>query len=171
MLPSWLSSRHVFLGLFLLCTGMMGFGYYLQYALGLEPCPLCMTQRVFIVAVGLTGLVAAVYGPRSAGGIRACTLTALLFCLLGSAFSARHVWLQSLPAEQVPACGPSIDYILDTFPPMEALEVLLRGNGSCATIDWSLLGLSIPAWTLVAFAGIAGVLLWTAVSPRLSVSK
>lgn len=167
MLPAWLTSRMLFLGLFLACAGLMAFGYYLQYAVGLEPCPLCMTQRVFIVSVGLTGLFGAVHGPRGAGGVRAYGLTGLLFCLVGGAFSVRHVWLQSLPADQLPACGPSIDYILDTFPPMEALEVLLRGNGSCAVIDWSFLGLSIPAWTLVAFTGMALALVWTVVSPRL----
>lgn len=171
MIPAWLTSRLLFLGLFLLCSGMMGFGYYLQYAVGLEPCPLCMTQRVFIVAVGLTGLVGALHAPRGAAGVRAYALLATVFCLVGSAFSARHVWLQSLPAEQAPACGPSIDYILDTFPLMEALEVLLRGNGSCAVVDWSFLGLSIPAWTLVAFAGILLALIWTAWVPRPNSSK
>ena len=167
MIPSWFSSRLLFLGLFLACAGLMGFGYYLQYVLHLEPCPLCMTQRVFIVATGLTGLIAALHGPGRAG-LRAYALGGMLFSVVGGAFSTRHVWLQSLPADQVPACGPSIDYILDTFPLMEALEVLLRGNGSCSEITWSFLGLSIPGWTLVAFAGMALSLAWTAWTPRIA---
>jgi disulfide bond formation protein DsbB len=149
----------------------MCFGYYLQYVVGLEPCPLCMTQRVFIVATGLTALAGAIHGPRTASGVRVYSGIAILFAAVGSGFSSRHVWLQSLPADQLPACGPSIDYILDTFPIAEALEVLLRGNGSCAIIEWSFLGLSIPAWALVAFAGFIAALGWTAVCPRPRESK
>jgi disulfide bond formation protein DsbB len=83
-----------------------------------------------------------------------------LLCLAGSGFAGRHVWLQSLPEDQVPACGPSVDYLLDNFPLSEALQILLRGNGNCAEVDWSLLGLSIPGWTLLAFIGIGVIAGW-----------
>jgi disulfide bond formation protein DsbB len=159
MLIDRLSHRLVFALLFGVCAGMMAFGYYLQYVVGLAPCPLCMTQRVFIVTVGLTALFAALHDP-AATGRRIYAGIGLLFCLVGGAFSTRHVWLQSLPAEQVPACGPSIDYLLETLPPIDALEVLLRGDGNCAVVDWSFLGLSIPAWTLLAFIGLAAATLW-----------
>lgn len=165
MLPSWFTSRMLFLGVFAVCAGMMVFGYWLQFALGLEPCPLCMTQRFFIVAVGLVGLVAALHDPARLG-IRIYAALMTLLCLAGGAFSARHVWLQSLPPDQTPACGPSIDYILDTFPIMEALEVLLRGNGNCAVVDWSFIGVSIPGWTLVAFGGLLALSAWTLFQPR-----
>jgi disulfide bond formation protein DsbB len=165
MLPSWFTSRILFLGVFATCAAMMGFGYWLQYALGLEPCPLCMTQRVFIVAVGLTGLIAALHDPARLG-IRIYATVMALLCVAGGSFSARHVWLQSLPLDQVPACGPSIDYILDTFPIMEALEILLRGNGNCAIVDWSFMGVSIPGWTLVAFAGLLALSAWTLLQPQ-----
>lgn len=151
--------RIVFLLLFLFTAGLMGFGYYLQYVVGLEPCPLCMTQRVFIVASGLMCLFAAALGARN-GVRRAAGLLVPLLCLAGGGFAGRHVWLQSLPADQVPACGPSVDYLLDNFPLSEALEILLRGNGNCAEVDWTLLGLSIPAWTLLAFIGIGLVAAW-----------
>jgi len=159
MFPAWLTPRLVFLGLFLACVGLMGFGYYLQYGVGLEPCPLCMTQRVFFVVTGLTALVAALHGPGRFGR-RGYAVLVVLFCLLGGAFSGRHLWLQSLPADRVPACGPSIDYILDTFPPMEALEILLRGTGDCAVVDWSLFGIAIPGWALIAFTGMAITAIW-----------
>jgi disulfide bond formation protein DsbB len=84
----------------------------------------------------------------------------LLFCLAGAGFSGRHVWLQTLPKDQVPACGPSIEYLLDALPVMEALEVLLRGDGNCAEIDWRFLGLSIPGWTMLCFLGMGGIGLW-----------
>jgi disulfide bond formation protein DsbB len=159
MLLDRLPRRLVFALLFAVCAGMMAFGYYLQYVVGLTPCPLCMTQRVFIVLVGLTALCAALHGPARTGQ-RVYAGIGGLFCLVGSAFSVRHVWLQSLPGDQVPACGPSIDYLLETLPPIEALEVLLRGDGNCAVVDWSFLGLSIPAWTLIAFIGLTTTLLW-----------
>ncbi len=147
--------RLVLLALFLFAAGLMGFGYYLQYVVGLEPCPLCMTQRVFIVAAGLAALLAAIFNAHRTGAV-----VVALMCLAGSGFAGRHVWLQSLPEDQVPACGPSVDYLLNNFPISEALEILLRGNGNCAQIDWTLLGLSIPAWTLLAFIGMASVALW-----------
>lgn len=147
--------RLVLLALFLFAAGLMGFGYYLQYVVGLEPCPLCMTQRVFIVGAGLAALLAAIFDARSTGAVAVA-----LMCLTGSGFAGRHVWLQSLPEDQVPACGPSVDYLLNNFPISEALEILLRGNGNCAQIDWTLLGLSIPVWTLLAFIGMAAVAIW-----------
>jgi disulfide bond formation protein DsbB len=151
--------RIVFLLLFLVTAGLMAFGYYLQYVVGLEPCPLCMTQRVFIVAAGLMCLFAAVLGSRP-GIRRSAGMLVPLLCLAGSGFAGRHVWLQSLPEDQVPACGPSVDYLLDNFPLSEALQILLRGNGNCAEVDWSLLGLSIPGWTLLAFIGIGVIAGW-----------
>jgi disulfide bond formation protein DsbB len=156
MLPA---PRLVFLGLFLFTAGLMAFGYYLQYVVGLEPCPLCMTQRVFIVASGLVCLFAAALGARS-GVRRAAGVLVPLLCVAGSGFAGRHLWLQSLPEEQVPACGPSVDYLLDNFPLLEALEILLRGNGNCAEVDWALLGISIPGWTLLAFIGIGVAAAW-----------
>lgn len=151
--------RPVFLALFLFTAGLMGFGYYLQYVVGLEPCPLCMTQRVFIVASGLVCLFGAALGGRAGVRRTAGVLTPLL-CLIGSGFAGRHLWLQSLPEDQVPACGPSVDYLLDNFPLSEALEILLRGNGNCAEVDWTLLGLSIPGWTLLAFIAIGAAAAW-----------
>lgn len=151
--------RIVFLLLFLFTVGLMAFGYYLQYVVGLEPCPLCMTQRVFIVASGLVCLLGALFG-AGAGMRRTAGVLVPILCVAGSGFAGRHLWLQSLPADQVPACGPSIDYLLDNFPLSEALEILLRGNGNCAEVDWTLLGLSIPGWTLLAFIGIGVVAAW-----------
>lgn len=165
MLPDWITSRLVFLGIGAVTALMMGFGYWLQYGLGLEPCPLCMTQRVFIVAAGVTGLVAALHGPGRTG-IRVYGALVVLWCLVGGSVSSRHLWLQSLPPDQAPACGPSLEYILDAFPLKEALKLLLHGDGNCALVDWSFLGVSIPGWTLVAFVAIAGIAAWNAVRPR-----
>jgi protein dithiol:quinone oxidoreductase len=149
-----ITNRSIFLAVFLLSAAMLGVGYLMQYGMGLEPCPLCMTQRAFILFTGVTAAIAALHGPRRLGS-RIYAGLALMFSLVGAGFSGRHLWLQSLPPDRVPACGPSVDYILDTFPPLEALEILLRGTGDCAKVDWSLFGISIPGWTLLGFAVLA----------------
>lgn len=151
--------RQTFLLIFLGCTGLILVAMYMQHSLGLEPCPLCITQRVFIIAVGLTALVAFAVNFQGVGR-RIVAGLGLLFSIAGGGFSTRQLWLQSLPEDQIPACGPSVSYMFDTFPLMEALGVLLRGDGNCAEVVWTLFGISIPGWTLVAFVGLAGFNIW-----------
>jgi disulfide bond formation protein DsbB len=135
------------------CAGMMTFALYSQHVLGLEPCPLCIFQRVAVVGLGLLFLMAAIHSPGRLGcWIYAALL--LLVSLAGSAVSARHVWLQRLPPDQVPSCGPGLDFMLDTFPFTEVLNMVLSGSGECAEVAWSLLGLSMPAWTLIGLLGL-----------------
>lgn len=134
-------------------AGLLGFGYYLQYVQDLEPCPLCMTQRIFFYLVAFCGLTALFN--RSSNIFR--TITAgfgSLFSLVGLLVAGRQLWLQSLPEDQVPACGPGFDFIMETFPLMEAIEIMFRGNGNCAEVVWTFLGLSIPGWSFVAFSGL-----------------
>jgi disulfide bond formation protein DsbB len=141
-----------FMGL-VVCAGMMAFALFSQHVLGLEPCPLCIFQRVAVVGLGLVFLMAAIHSPGRLGRwIYAALL--LLVSLAGSAVSARHVWLQNLPPDQVPSCGPGLDFMLDTFPFTEVLNMVLSGSGECAEVSWSLLGLSMPAWTLIGLLGM-----------------
>lgn len=153
------SPRLTFLLLFFGCVGLMLVGFYMQYVMDLYPCPLCITQRVFIVAVGLTALLAFLVNPRPLGR-RFFAGAGVVFAVLGGSFSSRQLWLQSLPADQVPACGPDIGYLMENFPLMDALSVLLRGDGNCAEVSWSLFGITIPGWTLVAFIGLAALNIW-----------
>jgi len=136
---------------FLACAGMLAFGYFLQFVVGLEPCPLCIIQRLFLAAVGIAFLVAAIHHParRAGAGIYAGAIT--LFAAGGVAVAGRHVWLQHVPVEQRPACGPALDYLLSAFGPIEGLRRVLRGSGECGVVDWTLLSFSIPEWTLAAF--------------------
>ncbi len=138
---------------FLACAGMLAYGYYLQFVVGLEPCPLCMIQRVFLAATGLVFLAAGIHNParRIVAWIYAGA-TALM-AVTGAAVAGRHVWLQYLPPEKRPACGPALDYLLSTFGPLESLRRVLRGSGECGAVDWTFLSLSIPEWTLAAFVG------------------
>lgn len=151
--------RQTYLLIFAGCVGLIAVGMVMQYVMKLEPCPLCITQRVFIVLVGLTALIGALHNP-SGNSRRTYGLGVILFAVIGAGFSSRQLWLQSLPPELAPACGPSLSYMFDSFPLMEALQVLLQGDGNCADVKWSFLGGSIPFWTLIAFIGLALFGLW-----------
>ncbi|HUH95377.1 MAG TPA: disulfide bond formation protein B [Casimicrobiaceae bacterium] len=138
---------------FLVCAGLIAFALYLQFAEDLEPCPLCIFQRIAVIAMGLVFLVAAVHNPGR-GGARVYALVQLVLGSAGAALALRQLWLQSLPKDQVPACGMSLSYMLDTLPLAETLRKVLEGSGECAEKGWELLHLSIAAWTLVFFVAI-----------------
>jgi len=138
---------------FAACAGLLGYAYYSQVHSGLEPCPLCIFQRVGVFGLGLVFLVAGLHNPGTVGKRLYGVLLALV-ALAGAAVAGRHVWIQSLPPERIPDCGPGLDYILDVFPLVQALELVLRGSGECAEVSWVFLGLSMPAWVLVWFIGL-----------------
>jgi len=139
------------------CAGLIAVAIlYFQNYLGLEPCYLCMTQRVFVIAVGVIFLAAGLHNP-AATGQKIYAGLATLAALGGSFFSIKQLWLQGLPEDQVPACGPPVDYLFDAFSVSEAISMLLRGDGNCAEVQWQLLGLSMPGWVLVSFIALAGV--------------
>lgn len=157
-----LTPRAVFAGLALLAFVSMAFAMgYLERILNLAACPLCMTQRVFVVAWGLVALLAIIHNPRATG----CRIYAWLCaaCALGgAAIAGRHVWLQHLPPEEVPACGPSLEYMLETLPFTETLSIVMMGDGNCAETMWTFMGLSIPEQTLLLFLVTAAISVWQA---------
>jgi disulfide bond formation protein DsbB len=138
------------------CAALLGFAYYLQYVQGLEPCPLCLLQRGFYYAVLATFALGAIHGRgrRIYGGVAA------FFAVGGFAAAARQVWLQHLPPERVPACGPDLFFMLENFPLSRTLRTLVSGTGECAVVDWTFLGLSIAEWSLAWFAAFALYALW-----------
>ena len=155
-----LSPRLVFIGLVLLAIFSMLFArLYLEEILDLAACPLCMTQRVFVVAWGIIALIAVLHNPAG-WGRRAYGALCALAAMGGGAIAARHVWLQHLPPDQVPACGPSLEYMLDTLPFSETISLVLMGDGNCAETMWTFMGLSIPEQTLLLFTGVTLVCLW-----------
>lgn len=145
-----MSSRLVFFLVFVLCAGLLGVAFYMEHVMGLEPCPLCWLQRFGFMAAGLVSLVAALSGPGPVG-TRIYGFLMVVGSGAGLAVAGRQLWLQSLPADQVPACGPSVEYMLEVLPWMEVLTTALRGTGDCAEVTWRFLGLSIPGWTAVFF--------------------
>ena len=144
--------------IFITVSGLLSFGYFLQYAKGLEPCPLCITQRFFFFLVAGLSIISFLHNPNKIF-TRFYSLIGIIFSISGAGFAIRQLYLQSLPIDQIPACGPSIGYIFNNFSVTEALGILLRGDGNCAEVVWSFLGLSIPAWSLAAFLFIS--FLWT----------
>ena len=138
---------------FLVCAGLMAFALYLQFVEDAEPCPLCIFQRIAVVAMGLTFLVAAIHNPGRAGA-RVYAVVQLVLGGAGAALALRQLWLQSLPKDQVPVCGMSLAYMLDTLPLAETLRKVLEGSGECAEKGWEFLHLSIAAWTLVFFVAM-----------------
>ena len=138
---------------FIVCAALMAWALWLQYGEGIEPCPLCMFQRVCVSAVGLVFLIAAIHNPRRAGAAFYAVLTVII-AGAGAAFAARQIWLQALPKDQVPACGMGLSYMMDTLPFTDVVRKVLEGSGECAEKGWVFLGLSIAGWTFVFFASM-----------------
>lgn len=140
--------RVVNAGVVVFCLGLLGYALFLQYFRGLDPCPLCLFQRIAVIGLTLAFVLAALV----ADGWRllrvAVSLLIGLVALAGSGVAIRHLYIQSLPPGSVPSCGASLDYMWEIFPVMEVLRKVLTGSGECARIDWTFLGLAMPAWVL-----------------------
>ena len=137
----------------------MAYALYAEHVLYLMPCPLCVFQRMAVIAMGILFLLAAVHGP-AAGGRKIYAALLALASLAGIVVAGRHVWLQNMPEDQVPACGPGFDYIMDSFPFSEALGMIFTGSGECADVDWHFLGLSMPTWVLISIVVLGAVAVW-----------
>ncbi|WP_040887045.1 disulfide bond formation protein B [Marinobacter santoriniensis] len=146
-----MASRWVFGVIFLVCATLLGVAFYMEYVMGLEPCPLCWLQRFGFMGAAVVSLLAFLHGPV-AWGNRVYGLLLALTAGAGLGVAIRQLWLQSLPADQVPACGPSVDYMLEVLPWKEVLATAIRGTGDCAEVVWRFLGLSIPGWTAICFS-------------------
>jgi disulfide bond formation protein DsbB len=154
-----LTSRRVFLLIAIATAVGMGFAFWLQYYLGLAPCPLCMTQRAFVILVGVICLIAAIHDPGKTGR-RVYGILGMLAADAGAAVAARHIYLQNLPEDLVPACGPPLEYMLETLPFLEVINTVLMGDGNCADVVWTFMGLSIPEQTLLFFIVLAAACFW-----------
>jgi len=133
---------------FAVCAVLLGYAYYAQFVQGFEPCPLCILQRFAFIAIALGALAGFVHGSR--GAVR-FVYGVVVFAggLWGIATAGRHLWLQSLPADRVPDCGPGFAFMVEFFSVGEAIREAFTGSGECAEVDWTFLGLSMPGWTLI----------------------
>jgi disulfide bond formation protein DsbB len=153
------SSRILNLAGILACAGMMGFALYAQHVMLLDPCPLCVLQRVAVIGLGVVFLLATLHNPAG-WGRRVYAALILLVAGCGIGIAGWHVHLQNLPPSDVPACGPGLSYMLDAFPLSEALRMVFEGSGECAEVVWSFLGLSMPSWVVICLVGLGGAGVW-----------
>jgi len=156
---NWITPRIWNFCVVLCCASLIGFALYNQYVDYLDPCPLCILQRLVFIGMGAFALLAVIHNPGQTGQR---IYAWLLVCLatIGALIAGRHVWLQNLPADQVPECGPGLNYMLENFPLSDVLSSLFYGSGSCAEVIWSFIGLSMPMWTFIWYTGLGLVTLW-----------
>jgi protein dithiol:quinone oxidoreductase len=145
------NNRILNLAIFFLCVITIAIVLYMEHVMLLSPCGLCITQRVFVVLCGFVCLASAIHNPAHKGQ-QIYAFTGASMCVFGSYFAIRQIWMQQLPEELVPACGPGLSYLYENFPLIETLNFLLKGDGNCAEVGWQFLGiLSIPQLALIAF--------------------
>ena len=152
-MPTWLTRRTGNLIGFAVSAALIGYALYVQYVQGLEPCPLCILQRVAVMAAGVLFLLAAVHDPAERGA-RAYGVLIDLAAMAGILVAARHMWIMAQPPGSVAECGASLDYMMEVLPLHEVLGKVLTGSGECAKLDWQFAGLSMPAWVLIALVGL-----------------
>lgn len=154
-----LTPRLFFTALAAACLGLLAYGYYLQFFQNLEPCPMCIFQRLCFMAVALTAIVAALHDPKR-GGLYGYLAVIGVLSVIGAGIAARQSWLQHLPPELVPECGPGLEFMLEMYPLLETIERALKGTGDCAEVTWRFLGLSIAEWSLTCFVTILLAAAW-----------
>ena len=144
------TSRQINLVIFLIVGSLLGYAAYSMKILGLEPCTLCITQQFFYCLIGISSFVSFLQNP----GVKISRVYSFfisLFAIAGIWISGRQIWLQGLPEDEVPLCGPPLEYIIDVFPFADVLNALFMGDGNCAEIPWQFLGLSMAGWSFIWF--------------------
>ena len=149
-----ISTRIFFLIIFLCCVSLIIFGLYLEHIQGLDPCPLCVFQRIAYILIIIASLIAVIHNPANTWKT-IYKLLIFIFSVMGASVAGRQVWLQHLPPELVPECGPGLDYMLNVFPFADAVRMILSGSGECAEVQWRFIGLSIAEWSLIVFIAIS----------------
>jgi len=144
---------------FVACAGMMGFALYAQYFMYLDPCPLCVFQRIATILLGIVFLLAALHNPGKIGA-RIYGVLVGLVAGFGVAVAIWHVRLQNMPAGDVPSCGPGFEYIMNNFALFDALSLIFKGSGECAEIVWQFFGLSMPTWVIIGLGGLGVAGIW-----------
>ena len=150
----FLNSKRTFVILFLVCLGMMAVALFMEHILMLKPCMLCYMQRGAVILVGLIAGIGFLINSEKLIVYKGFVIGCVIAVLSGIGLSLRQLYLQSLPPKLVPSCAPDIDYLLNTLPFLEVLVMAITGDGNCAEVLWSFMGISIPGWTLIGFVVI-----------------
>jgi disulfide bond formation protein DsbB len=160
----WSFRAQYFAG-FIVCAGCFVYALYVQFRLGIEPCPLCIFQRFAFIGMGLFFLAGAVHDPGRAGR-RSYGALVLLAAAIGVGIAAYHLWVQHLPPDPMAGCTPGWNYMVENFPISKALKMAFTGHADCAEVNWTFLGLSMPFWTLVCFVVIGAGAAWSGFKRR-----
>jgi disulfide bond formation protein DsbB len=147
-------TRSLFFLAFLACASIVTAAVCLEQVVGSAPCPLCLVQRMLFLACATVCLVAVLHRP-SRSGWRVYSGVLLVAALLGAAIAGRQVWLQASPPENLGACLDNLRYLLETQPYVKVLGLVFAGSAGCSEITWSLFGISMPEWSLLAFAAMS----------------
>ena len=153
MNPFRWSFRSQFLLGFAVCAALLGYAFYVQFQLGIEPCPFCIFQRIAFAALGVVFLLGAVHAPRSPRARNAWGLLALVAAGVGMGVSGRHSWVQLHPPEMA-TCAPTWNFLVEQNSWLGVVRKVLLATGDCSSIDWKFLGLSMPMWCLVFFVAM-----------------
>ena len=156
-----ITRKNLLLTGFLCSVLLIAYALYTQYVLGLEPCPLCILQRVAVIALGLSFLLMALKHPQTKQSKFFASLLLTIISSAGVGIAARHVWLQNLPPDKVPGCGPGLDFMMANFPLSEVFQMVFNGSGECAEISWSFAFLSMPAWVVIWLIVLGSYGVWT----------
>lgn len=142
---------------FAACAALLAYALYSQFYLHLEPCPLCIFQRIGVALLGVLFLAAALHDPRSRGGRYAYGVLIGWAALATAAVAVRHLYVQSLPPGSLPSCGAPLSVLLKFTPVWQLIRKVLTGSGECGVVNWSFLGLAMPAWVLIWAIGIGAL--------------
>ena len=165
MMNKLLAGRIGYLLGFLACFGLVAFALYIQQKNHLEPCPLCISQRITYMSMGVLFLIAALHNPAQIGR-RIYGFLQFIVAVAGVGIAERHIWIQANPDKVMAECGAGFDYIFDTFPMKKALDLVFKGTGECSKIDWTLFGLTIPQLSLACFVLLAVYAIYLATLPK-----
>jgi protein dithiol:quinone oxidoreductase len=166
MLQKLLVPRALFFSIFLCCAALMAYALFAQYVQHYEPCMLCMVQRVFMVLLGLTALIAALHNPKGSGWL-VYGLIATVWATLGAYIAGRHVYLQTLPLDELEGgCSPTLNYVLNNYEWAKVFQTIFIREQDCGKIDWVFLGQSMPRWVLLWFVAMGVLTLWRGVTAK-----
>ncbi len=165
------SFRAQFLAGALACAALLAYALYEQFQIGLEPCPKCIFQRIAFIAMGVFFLAGAAHGPGRIGR-RVYAVLVAIAAVVGSIVAIRHLVVQFTPQDPLMSgCGPGLNYLLDAFPLAEAVKKAFMATGDCGDIDWTFLGLTMPAWTLIWYVLLGAGALWAGFRRRPAVAS
>ncbi|HEX4480807.1 MAG TPA: disulfide bond formation protein B [Rudaea sp.] len=160
----WSFRAQCFTG-FIVCAALLSYAYYVQFDLHIEPCPLCIFQRIVFIVMGLVFLIGAIQNPRELGR-RIYSTILLLTAFVGVGIAARHIWVQNQPPDPFAGCAPGWNYMISNFPISKVLRMAFTGSADCSAITWTFLGQSMPVWTLLCYVLVGAGAVWAGFRKR-----